>query len=60
MDVYVRVYGGWMLSITSRLHAHLLTKALLNADAHYNHTHHYAVGYDRYTHNVICYYQTLL
>lgn len=46
MDVYVRVYGGWMLSITSRRHSHLLTKALLEADAHYNHTHHYAVGYD--------------
>ncbi|XP_057187485.1 heme-binding protein 2 [Triplophysa rosa] len=46
MDVYVRVYGGWMLSIISRLHAHLLTKALLKADAHFNHTHHYAVGYD--------------
>ncbi|XP_051993684.1 heme-binding protein 2 isoform X2 [Xyrauchen texanus] len=46
MDVYVRCYGGWMLSITSRLHAHLLTKALLRANAHYNHTHHYTVGYD--------------
>ncbi|XP_051560811.1 heme-binding protein 2 [Myxocyprinus asiaticus] len=46
MDVYVRCYGGWMLSITSQLHAHLLTKALLRANAQYNHTHHYAVGYD--------------
>uniref|UniRef100_A0A8C1LE33 Heme-binding protein soul5, like n=1 Tax=Cyprinus carpio TaxID=7962 RepID=A0A8C1LE33_CYPCA len=46
MDVYVRSYGGWMLSITSRLHAHLLSRALLRAHAHFNHTHHYAVGYD--------------
>uniref|UniRef100_A0A672K957 Heme-binding protein 1 n=1 Tax=Sinocyclocheilus grahami TaxID=75366 RepID=A0A672K957_SINGR len=47
MDVYVRSYGGWMLSITSRLHAHLLSRALLRAHAHFNHTHHYTVGYDR-------------
>ncbi|XP_009294483.1 heme-binding protein 2 [Danio rerio] len=46
MDVYVRSYGGWMLSITSRVHAHLLTRALIRADAHFNNTHHYAVGYD--------------
>uniref|UniRef100_A0A4W4FWI7 Heme-binding protein 1 n=1 Tax=Electrophorus electricus TaxID=8005 RepID=A0A4W4FWI7_ELEEL len=46
MDVYVRSYGGWMLSITSRLHAHLLTKELQRVNAYYNHTHHYAVGYD--------------
>ncbi|XP_055060024.1 heme-binding protein 2 [Misgurnus anguillicaudatus] len=46
MDVYVGIYGGWMLSITSRLHAHLLSKALLKVNAHYNHTHHFAVGYD--------------
>ncbi|KAL7845085.1 hypothetical protein AOLI_G00232770 [Acnodon oligacanthus] len=46
MNVYVRSYGGWMLSITSRLHAHLLTKELNRVGANYNHTHHYAVGYD--------------
>ncbi|XP_043072575.1 heme-binding protein 2 [Puntigrus tetrazona] len=46
MDVYVRSYGGWMLSITSRLHAHLLSRALLRDHAHFNHTHHYTVGYD--------------
>uniref|UniRef100_A0A8C6T5E8 Heme-binding protein 1 n=1 Tax=Neogobius melanostomus TaxID=47308 RepID=A0A8C6T5E8_9GOBI len=28
MDVYVRSYGGWMLSVTSRLQAHQLTKEL--------------------------------
>ncbi|KAK6300932.1 hypothetical protein J4Q44_G00290300 [Coregonus suidteri] len=46
MDVYVRSYGGWMLSVTSRLHAHLLTKELTRVQADYNHTYHYGVGYD--------------
>ncbi|XP_077428242.1 uncharacterized protein soul5l [Vanacampus margaritifer] len=46
MDVYVRSYGGWMLSVTSRLHAHLLTKELERVRASYNHTYHYGVGYD--------------
>ncbi|XP_061534487.1 uncharacterized protein soul5l [Phycodurus eques] len=46
MDVYVRSYGGWMLSVTSRLHAHLLTKELERVRAAYNRTYHYGVGYD--------------
>ncbi|XP_015821649.1 heme-binding protein 1 [Nothobranchius furzeri] len=46
MDVYVRSYGGWMLSVTSRLHAHLLTKELERVKAPYNSTFHYGVGYD--------------
>ncbi|KAM6972043.1 uncharacterized protein soul5l [Aplochiton taeniatus] len=46
MDVYVRSYGGWMLSVTSRLHAHLLTKELGRVRADYNHSYHYGVGYD--------------
>ncbi|KAI3353432.1 hypothetical protein L3Q82_019961 [Scortum barcoo] len=46
MDVYVRSYGGWMLSITSRLHARLLTKELERVRASYNHSYHYGVGYD--------------
>ncbi|KAL3996818.1 wingless-type MMTV integration site family, member 4 [Sarotherodon galilaeus] len=46
MDVYVRSYGGWMLSVTSRLHAHLLTKELTRVQASYNHSYHYGVGYD--------------
>ncbi|XP_042340174.1 uncharacterized protein soul5l [Plectropomus leopardus] len=46
MDVYVRSYGGWMLSVTSRLHAHLLTKELTRVRASYNHSYHYGVGYD--------------
>ncbi|XP_045903031.1 uncharacterized protein soul5l isoform X2 [Micropterus dolomieu] len=45
-DVYVRSYGGWMLSVTSRLHAHLLTKELGRVRASYNHSYHYGVGYD--------------
>lgn len=46
MDVYVRSYGGWMLSVTSRLQAHQLTKELDRVGAKYNCTHHYGVGYD--------------
>uniref|UniRef100_A0A8C2WTN2 Heme-binding protein 1 n=1 Tax=Cyclopterus lumpus TaxID=8103 RepID=A0A8C2WTN2_CYCLU len=46
MDVYVRSYGGWMLSVTSRLHAHLLTEELGRVGASYNHSYHYGVGYD--------------
>ncbi|XP_076584497.1 uncharacterized protein soul5l isoform X1 [Chaetodon auriga] len=46
MDVYVRSYGGWMLSVTSKLHAHLLTKELERVRASYNHSYHYGVGYD--------------
>uniref|UniRef100_A0A672ZWB6 Heme-binding protein 1 n=1 Tax=Sphaeramia orbicularis TaxID=375764 RepID=A0A672ZWB6_9TELE len=46
MDVYVRSYGGWMLSVTSRLHAHLLTKELERVRASYNCSYHYGVGYD--------------
>ncbi|XP_053181851.1 uncharacterized protein soul5l [Scomber japonicus] len=46
MDVYVRSYGGWMLSVTSRLHAHLLIKELERVRASYNHSYHYGVGYD--------------
>ncbi|KAL1005058.1 hypothetical protein UPYG_G00053960 [Umbra pygmaea] len=46
MDVYIRSYGGWMLSVTSRLHAHLLTQELARVQAAYNHSYHYGVGYD--------------
>ncbi|KAM4749758.1 uncharacterized protein soul5l [Anableps anableps] len=46
MDVYVRSYGGWMLSVTSRLHSHLLTKELERVHASYNRSYHYGVGYD--------------
>ncbi|KAL4648759.1 heme-binding protein 2-like [Arapaima gigas] len=46
MNVYVRSYGGWMLSLTSRLHAHLLTRALDCVEASYNSSYHYGLGYD--------------
>ncbi|KAM6942412.1 heme-binding protein 2 [Lycodopsis pacificus] len=46
VDVYVRSYGGWMLSVSSRLHAHLLTRELQRVGAAYNHSYHYGVGYD--------------
>ncbi|KAM9857036.1 uncharacterized protein ACBR49_000711 [Aulostomus maculatus] len=46
MDVYVTSYGGWMLSVTSRLEAHQLTKELERVRAPYNHSYHYGVGYD--------------
>lgn len=48
MDAYVRSYGGWMLSVTSRLHAHLLTKELQRVGASHNRSYHYGVGYDRW------------
>ncbi|CAF98108.1 unnamed protein product [Tetraodon nigroviridis] len=48
MDAYVRSYGGWMLSVTSRLHAHLLAKELGRVGAAYNRSYHYGVGYDRW------------
>lgn len=47
MDVYVRTYGGWMLSIDSRSHTYLLTAELERVRATYNHSYHYGVGYDR-------------
>ncbi|XP_029112064.1 heme-binding protein 2 [Scleropages formosus] len=46
MNVYVRSYGGWMLSLTSRLHSHLLTRALDRVRASYNSSYHYCLGYD--------------
>ncbi|XP_008314532.1 uncharacterized protein soul5l [Cynoglossus semilaevis] len=46
MDVYVRSYGGWMLSVTSRLHTHRLNKELERVRASFNHSYHYGVGYD--------------
>ncbi|XP_035258909.1 heme-binding protein 2 [Anguilla anguilla] len=46
MTVYVRSYGGWILSVTSGLQAHLLRKDLKAVQASYNSTYNYAVGYD--------------
>ncbi|XP_064179385.1 heme-binding protein 2 [Anguilla rostrata] len=46
MTVYVRSYGGWILSVTSGLQAHLLREDLKAVQASYNSTYNYAVGYD--------------
>ncbi|XP_061088295.1 heme-binding protein 2 [Conger conger] len=46
MTVYVRCYGGWILSVTSGLQAHLLRKDLNAVQASYNSSYSYAVGYD--------------
>ncbi|XP_047220424.1 uncharacterized protein soul5l [Girardinichthys multiradiatus] len=46
IDMYVRSYGGWMLSVTSRHHSHQLTKELERVHASYNQSFHYGVGYD--------------
>ncbi|KAI1886521.1 hypothetical protein AGOR_G00196610 [Albula goreensis] len=59
MTVYVRSYGGWILSVTSGLHSHLLRKDLNGAQASYNNSYNYAVGYDSpmkllHRHNEVC------
>ncbi|KAJ8264172.1 hypothetical protein GJAV_G00146020 [Gymnothorax javanicus] len=46
MTVYVRSYGGWILSVTSGFQAYLLRKDLNTVKAQYNDTYNYAVGYD--------------
>ncbi|KAJ8384658.1 hypothetical protein AAFF_G00199900 [Aldrovandia affinis] len=46
MTVYVRSYGGWILSVTSGLQSHLLRKDLNTAHASYNNSFNFAVGYD--------------
>uniref|UniRef100_A0A3B3SFB1 Heme-binding protein 1 n=1 Tax=Paramormyrops kingsleyae TaxID=1676925 RepID=A0A3B3SFB1_9TELE len=46
MKVYVRSYGGWMLSLTSKLHSHILIRALDRAHAPYNTSFHYSLSYD--------------
>ncbi|XP_062306044.1 heme-binding protein 2 isoform X3 [Osmerus eperlanus] len=46
MNVYVRSYGGWMMSLSSKIQSNLLSKELDNLGATYNKDFHYAVGYD--------------
>uniref|UniRef100_A0A4W5RJD5 Heme-binding protein 1 n=1 Tax=Hucho hucho TaxID=62062 RepID=A0A4W5RJD5_9TELE len=46
MKVYVRSYGGWMMSLTSSVNSLLLKRQLDNVQATYNKDYHYAVGYD--------------
>ncbi|XP_036409140.1 heme-binding protein 2 [Megalops cyprinoides] len=44
--VYVRSYGGWMVSMTDRIHSSQLKKDLDRVQAAYGKDFHYAVGYD--------------
>ncbi|XP_023854436.1 heme-binding protein 2-like [Salvelinus sp. IW2-2015] len=46
MKVYVRSYGGWMMSLTSSVNSMLLKRQLDKVQATYNKDYHYAVGYD--------------
>nr|ACI69904.1 Heme-binding protein 2 [Salmo salar] len=46
MNVYVRSYGGWMMSLTSSVNSMLLKRDLDKVQATYNKDYHYAVGYD--------------
>jgi len=46
MKVYVRSYGGWMMSWVSRWHARILRKNLDSTRASFDRRFHYAVGYD--------------
>uniref|UniRef100_A0A8C3G836 Heme-binding protein 1 n=1 Tax=Cyclopterus lumpus TaxID=8103 RepID=A0A8C3G836_CYCLU len=46
MKVYVRSYGGWMMSWTDRSQAKTLSSALDSVGAEYNGSFHYAVGYN--------------
>lgn len=49
MKVYVRDYGGLMISITDALNTKWLAKNLKKANASYVEEFHYAVEYNRYT-----------
>ncbi|XP_018610144.1 heme-binding protein 2 [Scleropages formosus] len=44
--VYVRSYGGWMLSVTTKLNSEMLTRDLDKVNATYNKNFSYAVGYN--------------
>ncbi|KAM4598443.1 heme-binding protein 2 [Polymixia lowei] len=46
MNVYVRSYGGWMMSWMAWWQAHQLSKQLDAAGANYNQDYHYDVGYN--------------
>lgn len=47
MKVYVKSYGGWMMSLTDKINADRLTDQLDAVGAQYKQDHHYAVGYNR-------------
>ncbi|MBN3310194.1 HEBP2 protein, partial [Amia calva] len=45
LTVYVKSFGGWMLSMTSKLYSRQLAKELNGTQASYNTAFHYGVGY---------------
>ncbi|KAK6293534.1 hypothetical protein J4Q44_G00358600 [Coregonus suidteri] len=47
MKVYVRSYGGWMMSLTSSINSMLLKRQLDKVQATYNKDYHYTAGFDR-------------
>ncbi|KAI4875016.1 hypothetical protein NFI96_013605, partial [Prochilodus magdalenae] len=46
MNVYVRSYGGWMVSLSSKYNAYRLKESLNNAQASYSKDYRYDVGYN--------------
>ncbi|CAB1343517.1 unnamed protein product, partial [Coregonus sp. 'balchen'] len=46
MKVYVRSYGGWMMSLTSSINSMLLKRQLDKVQATYNKDYHYTAGFD--------------
>jgi len=48
MHVYVRSYGGWMMSVSDWINTRRLAESLDSVGASYPGDYHYAVGYDRY------------
>lgn len=45
--VYVKSYGGWMVSPVSKMYSDQLKQALDKAEATYDTDYHYDVGYNR-------------
>lgn len=46
MNVYVKSYGGWMMSVVSKIKAQQLKKSLDKVQASYETEYHYDVGYN--------------
>ncbi|MGH0148520.1 UNVERIFIED_CONTAM: hypothetical protein FKN15_024212 [Acipenser sinensis] len=47
MHAYVKSFGGWMLSVNTKLYSILLSRELNAASASYNTTFYYGAGYNR-------------
>lgn len=47
MNVYVRSYGGWMMSVVSKFQAQSLKTSLDNVQATYEKQYYYNVGFNR-------------